>query len=307
MWLHSIFAEKGYDFQEMTKLLEEIHGHIFGSVILASLLNNHLYEDLDVLHQETQNNTVRNGVKSILGGSYNGEEYTPILFCTDCTSKIGMKSKPLYHRRHNLLYDFQFDFTEIKEHPKQYLHHRSFDTDSISFDGSDFVFANNSPEYLIRLICFPSFSIERFNCLEFERAYDNCGMVCAGYSDNGMPYDRWACKGKNYDCARLYEDSYVLDDKRADRLEKLKVGLDPTSIPFLWLRPHLFTMDVDQLQHLCSAHYIGHEDVTPYRIMKVMLRVLKNIKRGIQCRNASEYFVIAKERTWVDVVKRTLK
>jgi hypothetical protein len=300
LWLKDIVASNNLDYDALIDMLQDINGNIFGSVVLSSLLNTHNYNDLDILHRKTENKTVRDHIERIAGERtpHERERYAPIDFCDDCCSVLGIRDRGKYHRTHTTKDGFVIDMTEVDNEPNEYLKHRAFNTDTISFDGENFRFQDNSPEFLIKFVCRPSFSIERLQCLEFERPYDGWGEVCSVWNspnEDETEEDRWPrpalrrkCHGKKYDCAAAM-DGGSLEERMLGRLKSVRLSLNEQNNPLKWIVQHLFK-PVDELQEICVQRYIGKEDPTSYRVLKIVLRILKHTNRGILCRNAADHF-----------------
>lgn len=156
------------DEKVFASLLKNCKGIVFGSFVLSCILDNDNFNDIDILTEKIENNTVRKSIKAFELLEIRREIYEPRYICKVCGNQhLGDKEFYLYTRKH-FLPKIKFDFTE-SSNPKEHLKLNSFNTDFFYFDGKQFCGIDN----LVKFICFPAFKIQNVKGgIDFEMLYD---------------------------------------------------------------------------------------------------------------------------------------
>ncbi len=270
----------GIDYQKMCTFLREQRAIISGSFIISCLRDDDHYSDLDVYYslceeKDKKPRNLYNEFNKVYVGQIPSGRYFKSPVCIPVN--VPMIN---YITTIGLTCDKNIDLVGTPILSKSFVqtHGDNIDIFASWFDGNIVHFNFDPLSFIMRS---PVATILQVGSIHFETYYNpwigwdgaNKTVFTVGYHDSGM--DQGTGK-KTKQCQDLM-----------DRICKL----------FTWrqskyadLLPNNISHDWDKLCAHVRKSYVGQEDVTDYRLVKLAYRIVKYSSRGIMFSNVSEFF-----------------
>lgn len=278
-WMQQMCQELSLNFNELMQFLIKSKGRIFGSFVLACLLKNRHFIDVDIIVPPIENASVRHHMSLIFGldASVN-ELYEPRSVCNNCAKVNNDNQLYEYHRIHQSS-KISIELIQSKD-VDQHINECVFDVNKFYFTPSEgFVSPGRD---LIQFVKDPSFVIVDFTkVMDFESIYDFWGFYC-NCDTSGVLVDG---------CAKY--DYPMMADSHCWKLKQMILYLQNNHFDLSDCAPWFnLNSSIDQIIKDCYNHFkLEHnESVTSYKICKTFLRAMKLVCRGLRCENLDQFF-----------------
>lgn len=287
LFLRNSLATRKMSWDRLRCFLRYTGGLMFGSCPAAAVLGENWYGDVDLLIPSGfQNNEIRWWANQIFEGNDFEEVYAPRMICKHAADVNGDPLLFQYHRRHESAWGV-IDVVESPD-PLKLLNCRLLDVDLLVFDGERFRFVNDQSsrsltEWARRPTCRV---IQTGSGLAFEEFYD---AYCLHCREPKQPRRLVEHLGMTY-----VESANPTGNEKL-RLEVLvMLGLGREGVLPSWLAVDDFR-DLARLRDLVVPRFREFPNhvggfLTEYLVVKLFLRLMKLILRGISCVNFDECF-----------------
>ena len=283
------------------KLLKEHNGFIFGSFVLACLLDSNDYNDIDIIHPPWKNQIIGSIIGSF-GLKESDSKYTPRSICKNCGKICGDSELFKYKRSHLFENGLKMDFVE-SNNVMEHIGKNSFDIDKIYFDGYKFHFVGD----LLKFVSFPSFHIiDLKKGIDFQFIYDPWSMNCETtnkrkkhWDESEEILDMEEGEEISFDKPTHLNEDYESDTLTYSAFDSLQLNRDQlktiikNKFYFSWFKKKHLDLEVNLITELILKHYKQkgkYLEIGKYRLTRSFFRIIKLKSRGFICSNQNLFF-----------------
>lgn len=172
-----MLRERGVNETELFNFFNDKKGKIFGSLVLAAVLNTRNFADMDIMHTPCENWQVRRAMSLVdpTCAPHENTKFQPGFMCAECTKHMTHEEGSLqtqFYSRKLKGKSISYDLVELKEPTTA----RTFDIDAITFDIATETFY--MPMDIMMFVALPTFRIQKLASIQFESVYDVWGNEC---------------------------------------------------------------------------------------------------------------------------------